>query len=408
MRVTTVLRRLLGVTKLFVCGVRFEIDGLVVEVRPCWRRPRCGCCGRRAPGYDRAASRRWRHLGLGRAKLWLEYAPRRVRCAGCGVHTEQVPWARRGSRFSYDFEELVAYLAQVTDRTQITRLLGVAWVTVGAIVARVVEERLEPGRLDGLRRIGIDEFGYRRRQRYLTVVVDHDRRRVIWAGKGRSAQCLSQFFATLGAQRCAQLECITIDMSAGYMKAIEAHAPQAQVIFDRFHVQRLVSDAVDAVRREQLRELRGSSAGRELFRSRFALLKNPWNLNRLEKAKLQDVQRTNKALYRAYLLKETLALALDYKQPKRASRALDEWLAWASRSRLKPFVKAARTIRKYRVGILAYIHERLTNGLAEGINNRLRMIAHRAYGFHSAEALIAMAFLCCGGIQLNPPLPTGT
>jgi transposase len=324
------------------------------------------------------------------------------------VRSEQVPWAAHGSRFTWDFEELVAYLAQVTDQTRVTELMGISWTTVGAIVERVVARRLDPSRLDGLRRIGVDEFSYRKRHRYLTTVVDHDRRRVVWAAAGRSAETLGAFFDVLGEQRCAQLECVTMDMAGGYIKAVEERLPEAQIVFDRFHVQRLASDALDEVRRVQLREIRGTEEGRELFRSRFALLKNPWNLTRRETEKLRDVQRTNAPLYRAYLLKETLAQALDYKQTWRAKHALREWLAWASRSKLAPFVKTARTIREHFDGILAYIQERLTNGIVEGFNNKLRMIARRAYGFHSPPPLIAMLYLCCGGITLDPPLPGPT
>jgi len=407
-RITTLLRRLIGVTSLLVRSVAFEGGDLVLGVEPRWRRPRCGACEKRAPGYDQSPARRWRQLGLGRLRIWLAYAPRRVRCPRCGVRTEQVPWAPHRSRFTWDFEELVAYLAQVTDKTRVTELMGISWTTVGAIVERVVARRLDPSRLEGLRRIGVDEFSYRKRHRYLTTVVDHDRRRVVWAAAGRSAATLGAFFDALGEERCAELECVTMDMAGGYIKAVEERLPGAQIVFDRFHVQRLASDALDEVRREQLREIRGTDAGRALFQSRFALLKNPWNLTREQKQKLSEVQRTNAPLYRAYLLKETLAQALDYKQPARAERALREWLAWASRSKLPPFVKSARTIRKHFDRILAYIRERLTNGIVEGINNKLRMIARRAYGFHSPPPLIAMLYLCCGGITLDPPLPKPT
>ena len=405
MRITTLFRRLLKVTHLVVQAVQLEDRGLVLSVRPSWRFPRCGGCGRRRPGYDRSPERLWRHLGWAEVKVWLAYAPRRVRCRVCGVRTEQVPWAEPGSRFTRDFEEMVAYLAQSTDQTKVTQLMGIAWSSVGAIVARVVATRLDPSRLDGLQRIGVDEFGYRRRQRYLTLVVDHDRRRVVWGSPGRSAESLRSFFVALGPERAARLACVTIVMSMGYLQAIREGAPQAVVVYDRFHVQRLATAAVDEVRRTLLRDLRGTRAGRELFHSRFALLKKPWDLTPAEKAKLADLQRHNAPLYRAYLLKEALGEALDYRQPARAERQLRRWLSWAARSRLRPFVRAARTIRQHLEGILAYVRERLTNGLAEGLNNRLRMVARRAFGFHSHEALMAMAYLCCGGVQLNPRLP---
>ena len=391
---------------MFVERVSFEERAVVLAVRPSWRKPRCGECGRRGMGYDRARKRGWKHMNLGRHQIRLEYQPRRVRCAACGgIRTEAVPWAEHGSGFTRDFEELVAYLAQVTDKTQITNLTAIDWETVGRIVHRVVTRHLDPDRLEGLRRIGVDEFSYRRRHRYLTVVVDHETRQVVWSAKGRSARTLMDFFDELGEEGCAQIEYATIDMAAGYIKAIEERLPQAQIVFDRFHVQRLATDAVDEVRREQLRDLRGTPEGRALFHSRYSLLKNPWNLSKTERGRLSSIQRTNAPLYRAYLLKETLAKALDYRQPKRAERAMRDWLAWASRSRLKPFVRAARTIRKHLVGILAYIRDRLTNAVVEGINNRLRMIARRAYGFHSHHPLVSMIFLCCGGVELSPPLP---
>jgi len=403
------MRKTLGVTQLFVDDFEFTEEGLVVAVRPSWKRPRCGGCGKCATGYDRRAVRRWRHLGTGRLKIWLEYAPRRVQCRHCGgVVTEKVPWAPHQSRFTWEFEELVAYLAQVSDKTNVTKQMGIAWPTVGAIVERVVARLLDPGRLNNLRRIGVDEFSYRKHHRYITTVVDHDRRRVVWAAKGRSAETLTAFFDELGPERAARIECATIDMSAGFQKAIREHAPNATIVFDRFHVQRLVSDALDQVRRAQVRFVGLGEKGRAIKHSRFALLKNPWNLTRKDKQKLSELQRTNAPLYRAYLLKETLAQALDYKQPGHARRALLDWLAWASRSKLKPFVKAARTIRKHFDGIVAYFEERLTNGIVEGLNNKLRMIARRAFGFHSPDPLISMLHLCSGGIELNPPLPTPT
>ena len=408
MRVTTLLRRILGITNLFVQGFDLSSEGLLVFVRPKARLPRCGLCGRRAPGFDQCSSRRWRHLGLGRLRILLVYAPRRVDCSTCGVRVESVPWAAHGSGFTHDFEELTAYLAQTTDKTSVQKLMGIAWATVGRIVERVVGSRLDPERLNGLKRIGIDEFSYRRRHKYLTVLVDHDRRRIVWAAPGSRASTLASFFKELGVERCAEIEVATIDMSAGYHKAIREHLPNAQVVFDRFHVQRLASDALDAVRREELRELRGTPEGKDLFRSRFVLLKNPWNLSRGEKKKLREIEKSNAPLFRAYLLKETLAKALEYKQPWRAERALKDWLAWASRSKLKPFVKTARTIRKHFDGVLAYVRERLTNGIVEGMNTRLRMIARRAFGFHGPEPLIALMYLCCGGIELDPPLPGPT
>jgi len=229
-RITSLLRLLVGITDLVVDTFSFELRDLVLEVRPRWRKPRCGGCGRIRPCYDRSHPRRGRHLGVGDLKIWLCYAPRRVSCRKCGIRAEQVPWVAPGRRFTRDFEEMAAYLARITDKTQVTRLLGISWRTVGRLVERVVGERLDADRLKGLRRIGIEEFSYRKRHRYLTDVVDHDRRRVVRAGPGKGAEALSAFFEALGQEGCG-----------------------------------------DEVRREQLRELRGTPEGTSLFGSRFAL-----------------------------------------------------------------------------------------------------------------------------------------
>jgi transposase len=409
MRVTTLLRKLIDVSKIVVDGFAFEeISGdLVIEVRPSWWRSRCGCCGKKGPRYDRRDSpRRWRHLNLGKTKIYLEYAVYRVNCPTCGIRTEQVPWARHDSDFTIPFEELVAYLSQVADRKAVATTLGVVWRTVGKIVERVVAERLDPARFDNLRCIGVDEISYKKRHKYLTTVVDHDRRRIIWAAPGKTSDTLLAFFDELDPKQCEKIKLVTIDMSQAYMAAIREALPHAQIVFDRFHVQKLAGDAIDKIRREQQRELRGTDAAKELFASRYSLQKNPWNLSRVEEDRLANVQRANVPLFRAYLLKETLARVLDYKQPWRAERALRDWLAWASRSRLQPFVDLARTIRLHFDGILAYVRYRVSNGRVEGFHNRIRMLMRRAFGFHDPCSVIAMALLCCGGIPLHPPLPS--
>lgn len=405
MRIAKVLEMLLGITGIVVESAEVDSNRVVFDVRLRRKKPRCGGCKKRAPGYDQREARQWRHLNVGATLIWLRYAPRRVECPGCGIVNEQVPWGNAGGWFSAAFEETTTYLAQVADKTSVTKIMGIAWVTVGRIVERVVGERLDSSRLDNLSFIGIDDFSYRRRHRYVTIIVDHLTGRVVWAAKGRSGETLAGFFKELGPERAGKIEVVTLDMAAGYIKVVEKHVPQAQIVFDRFHVQRLATDAVDEVRRAVVRNEQDPQSKKAIKGSRFALLRSQWNLTSDDKAKLSEIQHSNRSLYRAYLLKEALAHLLGYQQPERAKKALTEWLAWASRSRLQPFLRVARTIRKYRDRILAYIDFRLTNGPVEGVNNRIRSVARRAFGFHSAEALISMIFLCCSKIELTPALP---
>ena len=177
-RFTSVLKKLVGVTQLYVRGLVMDRDDdLSVEVRPTWRQARCAGCGRRAPQYDHPRSvGRWQDLNWGPVRIYLVYRCRRVTCARCGGRpcNELVPWAAAGTKCTHRMEELTAFLARQTDRTSVTRLLGIAWRTVGRIVRRVGVARLDPDRYTGLTRIGVDECSYRKRHHYLTVVLNHD------------------------------------------------------------------------------------------------------------------------------------------------------------------------------------------------------------------------------------------
>ena len=335
-------------------------------------------------------------------RAWLRYAPRRVACPQCGVTTELVPWAPHDSWFTWAFEQATAYLAQQCNRTVVADTMRIAWATVGSILQRVVRRRAPTDVLDGVTHIGVDELSYRKHHKYVTIVVNHTTGHVIWAREGKSAETLTAFFEALGAARCAQLQAVSIDMSPAYIKAVQAMAPNATLVFDRFHVQRLVHDALDELRRSQVRAVADPDDRRALKGTRWALQKNPWNLDLDETAKLTELQRTNRPLYRGYLLKESLAAILDRRQPHVARAKLTEWISWATHSALTPFVRVGKTIRRHLDGIVAYVATGISNGRSEGLNGKARTITRRAYGFHDAASLIAMLFLCCSGITLQP------
>jgi transposase len=340
-------------------------------------------------------------------EVTLRYRQRRVDCRRCaGVHAEFVPWAEPGSRFTRDFEDQAAYFAQVMDRTATSRMLRIAWRTVGQIIERVVARLGPTDRLENLEYVGIDELSYRRHHEYITTVVDHVGSKVVWAAKGKSAATVDEFFEALGPERATKLKGVTMDMSAAFIEAVRRGAPGAQIIFDRFHVQRMAQDAVDQVRREQVRLLAGTADAKTLKKTRWALLKNPWNLTAVEGDKLVEVQRDNRPLYRAYLLKESLAEIFAHRQVNVAREKFLQWCRWAARSRLTSFKKLAGTIRRHLDGILASIATGLSNGPIEGLNGKIRTITRRAYGFHSASSLISFIFLCCTGLTLHPVFKT--
>ena len=269
----------------------------------------------------------------------------------------------------------------------------------------MVQRTLSPDGFVGLRRIGVDEFSYRTRHHYITIVVDHDTGNVIWAGEGRSAATLDPFFELLGPDGCARLETATMDMSASYQKAVRTAAPAAQIVFDRFHVQQLVSRALDETRRTMVRELKGTQWAKDVKNLRYVLLRHGEALSIEDLDRLDQLKLSAKKLFRAHERKEDLVAIMDEQDPEEATRMLRRWLGWAARSRLPQFVKVGRTIRKHFDDIVRYFQERLSNGLAEGINNKIRVAARMAYGFPSAGALIATVFLIAGGIKPKPQLP---
>ena len=319
-------------------------------------------------------------------------------------------WARHGSRFTRAFEQQVAWLATHCSKTAVCELMRISWYTVGRIIERVVaDERLRQGDpLERLARIGIDELSFRKGQRYITVVVDHDSGRLVWAREGRDKKTVLAFFAELGSERAARIRLVSSDLGEWITRAVIERCPQATLCLDPYHVVALASQALDEVRREvwqQARQAGDKTGARWLKGARWALWKRPERLSERQHAKLAAIEHVNRRLYRGYLLKEQLRLVF-HSEPDEAIPLLDAWLAWARRCRIASFVKLAKTITQNKPGIVAALTHQLSNARIEAINTTLRLICRRAYGFHSAEALIALAMLTVGG--LRPSLPGRT
>jgi transposase len=404
-RVSTAFKRLLRLPGAGVADVSFTGEGILVTVRLRRRRRVCGGCGQTGALeiHDRRV-KRWRHLDLGASRCIIECELRRLRCPDCGVRLEAVPWARPGAAHTRDFEDTVAWLAQQMAFAPIARLLRIGWHTIGPIVARVVADHLDQRRLERLVAIGVDEISYRRHHRYLTSVADHQTGAIVSCSPGRNSATLQGFFDELGERRHS-IRAVSIDMSGEYQRAIRQAVPQAEICFDPFHVVRLAARATDQVRRDEwnAHDRSHTPTGRWVKHTRWSLLKAPENQTIGQLATLAEVQDQNRRLYRAFLLREELRLLYHLDDRAPAPAHLDAWLAWASRSRLKPFVRLARTLREHRQGILAAIHLGLSNGRLEGLNSKIRLISHRAFGFHSPDPLIALVYLCCSGLTIELP-----
>ena len=410
MRVTAAFSRLLRLPGIWVRRVQFTEEAVVVTVALRSRTLTCPKCGfKTSARYDRRpVHSTWRHLDLGTWRLEVRASLRRLKCPADGVLTESVAFARAGSRHTSDFEDLAGFLATQMDKTAICRLLRVDWDTVGRMIERVMETGLDPGRLEDLFEIGVDEVSWRRRHKYLTLVSSHRSRKVVWGSEGRETSTLDQFFDELGPERSQRLSAVSMDMSAGYAKSVRkpGHAPHAVICYDPFHVVALGTKALDTARRQHWQEMRRADAvaAKRFKGARWCLLKNPENLNDEQAATLRRLRRHGGAVWQAYSLKEALrAIFAGDLSEEDVAHLLDRFCSKASRSGLKPFVTLAKTIRRHREGILAAVRLGVNNARHEGLNRRVRLVINRAYGFHSAKAALALIMLSVG--PMNHVLP---
>jgi transposase len=271
--------------------------------------------------------------------------------------------------------------------------------TVAAVVEGAVLWGLTHRGWHPLHVVGVDEISRRKGQQYLTIVYDLGRGRVVWVGRDRTTATMDRFFAWLGPRRARAIHTVCCDMWAVYIDAIHTHLPGATLVFDRFHLSQHLSRAVDDVRRQTWRRLQGREKA-EFKRTRFLWLTNPENLDRAERTRLSALLRLNSPIVKAYLLKEDLRRFWAYRSTAWAAGHLRQWLWRASHSRLDPFKKLAQMLRTHLDGVLAWTRIRVTNGALEGMNNKVKVISHRAYGYRTSWAYIANIYHCCAALPL--------
>ena len=402
MRMQTFIRKALGLEAHTVTRVAEGDQELVVHLdRRGHRRLRCGGCGRAAVRVapTRRPERRWRDLAMREHVVWLVYAPYRVWCRQCGLRVERLPWAEPWQRVTHALARAVAALARELNWTAVAAHVRLNWKTVAAVVEGAVLWGLDHRRWDPLHVVGIDEVSRRKGQQYLTIVYDLARGRVVWVGRDRTTATMERFFAWLGPRRARSIRTVCCDMWAVYRDAVQTHLPAAALVFDRFHLSQHLNRAVDDVRRQTWRRMQGREKA-EFKRTRFLWLTNPDNLARAERTRLSALLRLNSPIVKAYLLKEDLRRFWDYRRTAWATGHLRQWLWRASHSRLEPFKKLAQMLRTHLDGVLAWTRIRVTNGALEGMNNKVKVISHRAYGYQTSWAYIANIYHCCAALPL--------
>ena len=412
MHVASLLRATLGLNHHRVASVTGDDGRIVVALDVVARRLlACAVCGTRGRARDRLPERRWRHLPVWGVPVELRYRPARVACRDCGTpKVEAIPWSIGKSPVSRPLAVELAWWARLLAWDVVARLYGVAWGTVVAAVEYAVAYGLARRDLSGLRVIGIDELSRRKGHVYHTNVYDigSQPRRLIWSGEGRKKETLRRFFDDLGAEQAERLEAVCCDMWANYVDVVRERAPQAALVFDKFHIARHLGDAVNDVRKAEARRLK--QVDPELLKgTRYIWLKNPGNLTDGQRLRLAELQkRQGLKTLRAYQLKELFRHLWRYKSKAWANKYLDRWFWWATHSRLEPMREFAWMVRRHEAGVLAYFDHRIDNGAVEAMNNNAKAISHRSRGFASEKAFTLAMLHCMGDLELPPRLPDPT
>ena len=386
---------------------------LVVRVRRRKGALRCSRCGRKCPKYDDGGGeRRWRHQDFGRYGVELMGLAPRVACAEHGVAVAQVPWAEPGSRFTRDFEMERAWLTAVASRKTVGGFLRIAWRTAGDI-ARRVATRLGssmPCMFDGLTAIGVDETSYRKGRTYITVVVDHKRKRVVRAHDGYGKEVLDLFFRQLTDEQRASIKAVTGDGAKWIDASVKEHLPNAERVLDSFHIVSWMTDTLDQVRKRlwnQARRGNDKTAAETMKGLKYAVPQEPRRPDRTAIRSLETLGDTDPKgqLYRSWQLKELLR-TLPRQPVGQAEAELKRWIFRASHSRIPEIVELCRKIRRRRDDILGTIGPGYSNARLEAFNNKIKVTIRMAYGFRHVDNLIAMIKLRCSGLPTHLPTPT--
>ncbi len=359
-------------------------------------RGRCSRCQQPAPGYDCLPLRRWLFVPLWNIPTYFCYAPRRVECAEHGIVVEHIPWSDGKRPVTYAMMGFLARWGRRLSWRETARAFQTSWEAVYRSVEWFVEWGLAHRQLCGVESIGVDEIHWGRglkADNFLTVIyqIDVGGRRLLWVGRRRSQATLRRGLKALGPEVVKGLRFVCSDMWKPYLKVIAAQAGQALHVLDRFHITSHLNQAVDRVRRAESTRLRskGKKAAQRLKQMRWSLLRRRSRVRGRARQKLKALLRSKLATARAWELKETFSHFWKYKSVTWAGGFLDYWCFRALRSRLEPMQKVARMLRAHEPLILNWFRAKgeISNGAVEGLNNKIRVVTRRSYGFRTYHAM---------------------
>lgn len=376
-----------------------------VEISLVWQwgnDAKCPECGRACSIHDCAPERTWRHLDTMQFTTLIRARTPRANCPEHGVKTMQVPWAAPQGRFTLLFERFaVEVLLASASVSQACQLLGLSWDSAQEIMRRAVERGLKRRQQDGLKYLGMDEKSFKRGQSYITLLTDLEQSRVLDVVEERTTEAAGQLWSTLKAEQKQTVEAVAVDMWEPFIKTIEQQVPEADIVHDKFHVSKYLSEAVDQVRRTEHKEL--MAQGDETLKgSRQLWLYNPQNFSPEQAEEFSALKDLHLKVARAWAAKELFSKFWNYYGEGWARRFFKDWYGWVSRSRLKPMIEVARLLKRHLENLLTYLRHHITNAVTEGLNSKIQSLKAAARGFRNFANYRIRILFFCGKLNLYP------
>lgn len=365
----------------------------------------CPECAQAAPGHDHADERVWRHLDTCQYQTFLHARVPRVDCQTHGVRQVRVPWAEPRSRFTLLLERLVIdLLLQCSTVTGACRIARISWDEAWGVMRRAVARGQARKVATEKRYIGVDEKAFRKGHQYHTIVCDLEAATVDFVTPDRRTESLATYYDTLTEAQRAALQAVAMDMWPAYIRATAEGLPEGdqKIVFDRFHIMREMTRAVDTVRKQEHRAFLKAGEVSPLTRTKYLWLRSEEHQTTEQAEALALLHTHGLHVSRAWAIKESLRALWTYRQRAAVARFFDRWYAWAIRSRLEPVKRVARTIKRHLDGVLRYVQHPITNGVAEGLNSKIMSVKRKAGGFRNPDHFTIAIYFHCGGLDLYP------
>lgn len=388
-----------------VTNVDLKMEEKLVEIDVQWppdHHVECPECGRSCAIKDHREERRWRHLDIMQFQTIIKSRVPRSECPEHGVKTINVPWAGPNSRFTLLFERLaIDVMRAAKSLKEAAGLLGLSWDQVHHIQSRAVERGLARRELDEIKNVGIDEKSFLKGHKYASLMVDIDGERILDVVEGRTLEAANSLWQKLPEEIRTGVDAVAMDMWDAFITSTKTHAPQADIVHDKFHISKYLNEAVDKVRRAEHKAFMKED-NETLKGAKYLFLKNPENMTDIEKERFKTLRMDKLKAGRAWSIKEMFSEFWTYSYQASAEKFFQKWYWWATHSRLKPMSDVAKLMKRHLPNILTYLRHLITNAMMEGFNSKIQTIKANARGYRNfANYRIAILFYC-GKLELYP------